>query len=101
MKRTANILFFALLAVAPRAAAGQEAAARVPGYENIKPLGPDGRIVTRKEIPRTADGKPDLTAVSAGTVFNHRAGPNDSDTPVVSRLADTNLAPDKPGRQAF
>ena len=33
--------------------------------------------------------------------FSHRVGPNDSDTPVVSRFADKDFAPYKPGGQTF
>jgi hypothetical protein len=89
-----------VLAVAPLPAAAQEAAARVPGYENIKPLGPDGRVIPRKEIPRTADGKPDFTGVWAGPGFTHRVGPNDTDTPNVTIFDPKKFAPYKPGGQA-
>jgi hypothetical protein len=86
-------------AVVPLPAAAQEAAARVPGYENIKPLGPDGRVVPRKEIPRTSDGKPDFTGVWAGPGFTHRVGPNDTDTPNVTIFDPKKFAPYKPGGQ--
>jgi hypothetical protein len=39
---------------------------RVPGYENVTPLGRGGRVVPRKEIPRTADGKLDSSNSGSG-----------------------------------
>ena len=96
----AAAMVVAVAAVEPLPAAAQEAAARVPGYENVKPLGPDSRIVPRKQIPRTADGKPDLTGVWAGPGFTHRVGPNDTDTPSVTIFDEKKFAPYKPGGQA-
>jgi hypothetical protein len=73
----------------------------VPGYENIKPLGPDRRVVNRTAIPRLPNGKPNFTGVWAGPGFSHRVGPGDTDTPTVQHFDEKNFAPYKPGGEAL
>jgi hypothetical protein len=52
-------------------------------------------------IPRDAAGKPDFTGVWAGPGFTHKVGPNDTDTPTVTRFDRKKMSPFKPGGLEF
>src|ERR1700733_6359585 len=38
-----------------------------------------------RALPRTLEGKPDLSGVWAGPAFSHKVGPGDTDTPQITR----------------
>jgi hypothetical protein len=89
-----------LIVTATRLSA-QGAPVRVPGYEGTAPLASNGEVIARKEIPRTADGKPDFTGVWAGPGYSHKVGRNDLDTSTVSVFDPRKMAPFKEGGAAF
>ena len=67
-------IIISLTLTLPSVRAQFQAHGRVPGYENLNPLTPDGKVVPRKAIPRATDGKPDFTGVWAGPGFAHEVG---------------------------
>ncbi len=73
----------------------------VPGYESVKPLGPNGEVISRKAIPRFAGEKPDFTGVWAGPGYTHKVGPNDTDAPALAHIDPRALPPLKPGAEKF
>jgi hypothetical protein len=91
-------LVLSTLALQPELAVGQVTG--IPGYENLKPLAPDGTVVPRRAVPRLA-GKPDFTGVWAGAGFEHKVGKNDTDTPNVRQLDPKSFPPFKPGGESF
>ena len=47
------------------------------------------------QVPRDASGKPDFTGVWAGPGFTHKVGPNDTDSPTVTRFDRKKMSPFK------
>ena len=90
------VLGISLLVPIPAASQG-----RVPGYESIKPLGPNGEVIPRRAIPRAANGKPDFTGVWAGPGYSHQVGPYDTDIPRIARIDPKAFPPFKPGGESF
>jgi hypothetical protein len=58
-------------------------------------------VCAQDRIPRASDGKPDFTGMWAGPGFTHKVGPNDTDTPAVTRFDRKKMAPFQPGGEAF